>query len=82
MRKRRKAAASSASNKGMMASAASAAFAGAFLFCCCVGVTDSGRTTKIIFRGKRNEESKGKKIFSATGNRTRACWVRASYPNH
>ena len=20
--------------------------------------------------------------FSATGNRTRACWVRASYPNH
>ena len=22
------------------------------------------------------------KMFSVTGNRTRACWVRASYPNH
>ena len=24
----------------------------------------------------------GGKKFSVTGNRTRACWVRASYPNH
>ncbi len=23
-----------------------------------------------------------KRLVSATGNRTRACWVRASYPNH
>jgi hypothetical protein len=22
------------------------------------------------------------KKYSGTGNRTRACWVRASYPNH
>ena len=25
---------------------------------------------------------KVKKSDSVTGNRTRACWVRASYPNH
>ena len=23
-----------------------------------------------------------KEVGSGTGNRTRACWVRASYPNH
>ena len=28
------------------------------------------------------ECAKFKKVVSGTGNRARACWVRASYPNH
>ena len=31
---------------------------------------------------KQNSSLFYKKWVSHTGNRTRACWVRASYPNH
>ena len=35
----------------------------------------------VISGGVFETTKENKNVFSGTGNRTRACWVRASYPN-
>ena len=48
------------------------------------GIHKPGKLKRLNFSkiGKNNQaNTEGKKINSDTGNRTRACWVRASYPN-